>query len=140
MVIKKLLGHNFLLSLLIIYVIIITWASLARFMIPFEIDVKGSDKLAHFLAYFVFAIVWFLFLFFSEKRKENFKQSLIKSFLICFLFGGMMELLQMLLTSYRSAEWNDMLANTSGTIFAVVLLKVFENKLVIFNKKKNLVA
>ncbi len=138
MIIKKLLGHKTLLWLLILYLIVITWASLARFIIPFEVGVKGSDKIGHFIAYFIFTLIWFSFLFFSEKRKETFKQSLIKSSLICFFYGGLMEILQMLLTNYRSPEWNDMLANTSGIIFAVILLKVFENKLIIFNNKKSL--
>ncbi len=140
MIIKKLLGHKFLLVLVILYSILITWASLARFIIPFKVGVQGSDKIGHFVAYFIFTIILFSFLFFSEKRNENFKQSLIKSSLICFFYGGLMELLQMLLTNYRSPEWNDMLANTSGIIFAVILLKTFENKLIIFNKKKSLIT
>ncbi len=135
MIIKRLLAHKTLFALLLLYTILITWASLARFIIPFKIDLTGGDKIGHYLAYFIFTMVWFLFFFFSEKRNENFKQSLIKSSVICFFYGGLMELLQMLLTNYRSPEWYDMLANTSGIIFAVVLLKVFENKLIIFKKR-----
>ncbi len=135
MVIKRLLAHKTLFALLLLYTILITWASLARFIIPFKIDLTGGDKIGHYLAYFIFTMVWFLFFFFSEKRNENFKQSLVKSSVICFFYGGLMELLQMLLTNYRSPEWYDILANTSGIIFAVVLLKVFENKLIIFKKR-----
>jgi len=119
-----------------VYTLLITWASLARFIImPFKVNVEGGDKIGHFVAYFIFTILWFLFFFFSEVRKENFKQSLIKSAIICVFYGGLMELSQMFLTDYRSPEWNDMLANTSGVIIAVIFLKLFESKLVVFNKE-----
>ncbi len=140
MVIKRLLGHRPLLALLILYFILITWASLARFIISFKVGVQGSDKIGHFVAYFIFTMIWFLFFFFSEKRNENFRQSLVKSSLICFFYGGLMELLQMLLTNYRSPDWYDMIANTSGIIFAFILLKVFESELIMFKKKKRLVT
>ncbi|GAA4273956.1 VanZ family protein [Aquimarina gracilis] len=136
MVIKKLLGHKILLALLIVYIITITWASLAKFIVPLSINMQGGDKIGHFVAYFIFTLVLFSFLFFSERRNENFRQSLIRSSIICFFYGGLMELLQMLLTNYRSPEWNDMLANTSGIIFAAIILKLFENKLIVFNKEK----
>jgi len=135
MVIKRLLGHKFLLAVLLVYSTLITWASLARLIIPFKVGVQGSDKIGHFVAYLIFTIVWFAFLFFSKKRKETFKQSIVKSAIICFLYGGLMELLQTLLTNYRSSEWYDVLANTSGIVFAVVLLKIFENKLIRIKEK-----
>ncbi len=136
MVIRKLLGHNYLLLQVILYTGLITWASLAKFVNPIQVDVKDSDKIAHFGAYFVFAFIWFLFLFFSRKRSEGFNQSLIKSFLICFLYGLAMEIAQATLTDYRSFDWKDVLANTSGIIFVVILLKMFENKLIRFESSR----
>ncbi len=135
MVIKRLLGHKFLLAVLLAYSTLITWASLARLIIPFKVEVKGSDKIGHYIAYFIFTLIWFSFLFFSKRRNETFKQSMIRSAIICFLYGLLMELLQTLLTNYRSSEWYDVLANTSGIVFAVVLLKIFENKLIRIKEK-----
>lgn len=135
--IKKLLGHNHLFAQAILYTCVITWASLAKFILPVNIKVDGSDKIAHCIAYFVFAIVWFLFLFFSEKRKENFTQSMVKASIFGFFYGGLMEILQMVLTTYRSSDWYDVIANTSGIIFAVILLKVFENKIIKLSKRKS---
>ncbi len=81
-----------------------------------------SDKLAHFIAYFVLTTVWFSFLFFSERQNKNLKQSLWIASVMCVLYGILMEILQALLTTYRSSEWYDVIANTSGTIFAVLLI------------------
>ncbi|MBP2832510.1 VanZ family protein [Aquimarina sp. U1-2] len=135
MVIKKLLGHKVLLALLILYTIIITWASLARLIIPFKVGVQGSDKIGHCVAYFIFTLLWFLFFFFSEIKNKNFKQSLLSSSVICFFFGALMELLQMFLTNYRSPDWYDVIANTSGIVFVVMLLKGFERKLLVLKHK-----
>ncbi len=132
--IKRLLVHKVLFMLAILYSCIITYASLARFINPIEVNIEGSDKIAHFAAYFIFTIVWFLFFFFSEKMNKNLSQSLIYASVICFFYGILMEVLQNLLTNYRSAEGYDVLANTSGIIFAAILLKVFGNKLLRFKK------
>ncbi|GAA4276941.1 VanZ family protein [Aquimarina mytili] len=134
--IKKLLGHKYLFLLVILSTSIITWASLAKFVNPVGFNVKGSDKIAHCIAYFVFALVWFVFFFFSNNGKTSFIQSIVRTFIVCFFYGVLMESLQFLLTSYRSFEWFDVLANTSGIIFAVLFLKVLENKLVSFKKNQ----
>ncbi|WP_299219585.1 VanZ family protein [uncultured Aquimarina sp.] len=116
--------------LIFVYTSLIGWLSLAKVFIPVNISIEGSDKIGHLLAYFVFTIVWFLFFFYSEKLHKKFSQSLIWASILSFLFGILMELLQAVLTSYRSPEWNDVLANTSGIIFALIILKTLKNKLV----------
>ncbi len=137
--IKKLLGHKYFFVPVVLSTGVITWASLARFTSPIGFDVKGSDKIAHCIAYFIFTMVWFLFFFFRKKEKQNFVRGITKAMIICFLYGFLMESMQFLLTSYRSFEWYDVMANTSGIIFAVLFLKVLENKLVSFqgNEKKS---
>lgn len=132
MIIKNLLGHKFLLIFVIAYTSLITWASLSKLMFPVKIMVEGADKIGHFIAYFVFTIVWFLFFFYSEKFKNSISQSLVKASVFCFIYGLLMEVMQVTLTNYRYAEWFDILANTSGIIIAVLLLKLFGYKLVIF--------
>ncbi|WP_299243992.1 VanZ family protein [uncultured Aquimarina sp.] len=127
--------HKYLLSLVFVYTSLIGWLSLAKVFIPVNISVKGSDKIGHLLAYLVFTIVWFLFFFYSEKLHRKFSQSLIWASILSFLFGILMEFLQAVLTSYRSPEWNDVLANTSGIIFALIILKTLKNKLVNLREK-----
>lgn len=119
-----------MLTLALVYTGLIGWLSLAKVFIPVDFKVEGSDKIGHLLAYFVFAIVWFLFFFYSEKLHKKFAESWIWAAGLSFVFGVLMEIFQAVLTSYRSPEWNDILANTSGIVFAVFILKIFKNKLV----------
>lgn len=136
MIIKTLLERKFLAILALLYTGLITWASLARIIInPINFNIKGSDKIAHFLAYFIFTLVWFMFWFFSKKSTTKFSKHLVKASVICFCYGLLMEVLQGLLTTYRSSEWFDVLANTSGIIFAVIILKLIENKLIIIRER-----
>lgn len=132
MTIKYLLGHKFLFSLAVFYTTVITWLSLAKVFIPVNVKVEGSDKIGHLLAYFVFAIVWFLFFFFSKRQSRKFKTSYIWAASFGFLYGILMEILQATLTSYRSPDWKDVIANTSGIVLAVFLLTILKNKIVIY--------
>jgi VanZ family protein len=136
MSIKKLLGHNTLFALVIVLTSLITWASLAKFVFPVKFKVERSDKIGHFLAYFALTIVWTLFLFFSERLNKNLKQSLIITSVICILYGVLMEILQGVLTTYRSPDWWDVVANTSGTVFAIFVFAVFKNKILKFKQNK----
>ena len=129
MIIKPLLEHKYLLTLVIVYTGLISWLSLAKIIIPAEVNVEGSDKIGHLLAYFVFTIVWFLFFFYSKKQFRKFSQSWIWASLIGFLFGLLMEFLQSSMTNYRSSDWQDAIANTTGIVFAVLLLNLIKKKI-----------
>lgn len=123
--------HKYLLGIAIAYSALIACLSLFKIVFTSEyVPITGSDKIGHFLAYFVFTIVWFLFFFYSEKQHKEFTTALLWAAILSFLFGILMEILQATLTSYRSPEWYDVLANTSGTILAVFFLKIFKNTLV----------
>ncbi|WP_082422498.1 VanZ family protein [Aquimarina longa] len=138
--IKNLLGHKFLLCLLIVLISVITWASLARFINPIGIKVKGSDKIGHFTAYFVLSTVFFLFLFFSEKLNKSLKTSIYIAFVVCVLYGILMEVLQYSLTTYRSSEWYDVIANTSGTVFALFIIILLKNKLIKIKQNNQIIS
>lgn len=136
MIIKHLLGHKFLLITTVVSTFLITWVSLAKFVSPFQFEVKNSDKLGHFIAYFVLTSVWIFFFFFSEKLNKNGKQSLGIASTVCILYGVLMEVLQALLTTYRNSDWYDIVANTSGTIFAALIFILFKSKLIKFKQNK----
>ncbi|WP_164914138.1 VanZ family protein [Aquimarina sediminis] len=103
---------------------------MARFVYPVKIQVEGSDKYAHFIAYFTVTVAWTLYLFFSEKLNKGLRQSLIISSVASVLYGILMEVLQSLLTTYRSSDWYDVVANTCGTIFAVFIFVVLKRQVI----------
>ncbi len=129
MIIKKLLGHRPLFFLVVISTGAIAWASLAKLVVPTGIKIHGSDKLAHCIVYFVLTLVWFCFFFFSEKLNKNLKQSLAIASVVAILYGILMEVLQAMLTTYRSSDWYDIAANTTGTIFAIMIVMLIKRKI-----------
>ena len=80
----------------------------------------GFDKVVHFCFYLGFSVL--LAQAFIEGFKEVNKVTLRFWVIVYSLFyGGMIEFAQMLLTTYRQADWNDFYANALGVAVGVVL-------------------
>lgn len=90
-----------------------------------------GDKAMHAGAYFVLTSLW-ISGWMKNTEKSNF---LVKNLIICFLcviFGIFIEVLQDKMTTYRSFDYYDMLANSLGVIIAGILfwyIKLSFNKL-----------
>lgn len=100
-------------------------------LIPFQ-SVPGRslfnfphmDKIVHFVLYGMFSFV----ILFESLWKQTFtKKTYFYAVLVCLIFGGIIEFLQ-ILEPDRSGEWYDLLANFLGSVAAIlpfVLLKDF---------------
>ncbi|MCT4589260.1 MAG: VanZ family protein [Carboxylicivirga sp.] len=102
--------------------------------------IPHMDKIVHFLMYFGLAFV-FMFEYYIHHHKTI--RNITKILILPLMYGGLMELLQLTLTSYRCGNWWDMLANTSGILaafFAVLILRnnIFVKKLMLFPLKQPL--
>lgn len=100
----------------LIWAIIIAIASLAHISTPDVLKDKlipHSDKIVHIGIYAIFS---FLLLWDNKKNKSNNLRLLLS-----FLYGVLMEILQYLLTDYRSMEFNDVIANTIGVLTGLIL-------------------
>lgn len=93
-----------------VLVVMVTFLSLAP---PGEGSARLPDKLVHFATYFVLAF-WFVSL--TPRRWHV-------AFAGVILLGGVIELLQGL-TPQRFPEWLDFLANTSGAILALLVVRL----------------
>jgi len=91
-------------------------------------SISVSDKTYHLIAYFLLMLSW-LYAFF---KKEKFQEHVKYIILGCFIFGIIIEILQGIITSYRTASYLDILANTIGVLLAVVIFHVFEKKISVF--------
>lgn len=80
------------------------------------VEIPYKDKVLHFVFYFVFTGSWYMH--FREKYGHNMKVKLFV-FLFAILYGGFIELCQLLFTNGRSADILDALANTLGSATAV---------------------
>lgn len=129
--IKKLLDHKGLwLALGVLYVGIITALSLARLILnPLLHEIPNSDKVGHAIAYFCFVLVWFIYFYFAKDKTWTFTKSCAVAFAFAFGYGILMELAQGSLTTYRSPDFMDIIANTSGAILAVAVVLASKEKL-----------
>ena len=112
-----------------VYTIIIVVASLAKVVLPVFSGKVESDKIAHIMAYFVFAFIWALFFFvksdFTKEFKKLVKTALFKSSIFSICFGLIMEIAQFVFTSYRQFDVKDMLANSFGVLVAMLIMYSF---------------
>lgn len=113
--IKNLLQDNAYLIAVSI-TIFITYLSLDSFS-EINITIDNSDKFFHSLAYFVLTMSWF---YAVEKSHSILRYKIVVAFFV-FFFGILIEVLQSSLTTYRTADYYDILANSFGILIAMVL-------------------
>jgi len=103
----------------IILFLVITYLSL---MTPPKIGIqlfRNWDKVVHFCMYGgLSGVFWIEFLMKHRNKKANYMYAVIGAIVYPILLGGLLELCQMYFTKYRSGDWMDFLANTSGVIVA----------------------
>ncbi|WP_243766012.1 VanZ family protein [Polaribacter cellanae] len=91
-------------------------------MPKYSVSISHIDKWQHGFAYFILSTCW-LFSFFRKPQKKY-----IIVFL-CILFGIIIEVLQYKLTSYRTGDYLDVLANTTGVLTGLVVFnQVYKKK------------
>lgn len=87
-----------------------------------------DDKLYHAIAYIIMGFVWGVYLLHQSKRNY-----ILISFLIGALFGIIIELLQVTLTSYRSFDFFDIIANILGLCLGLILVSILKNSIINLN-------
>lgn len=120
--IKGLLKDNLI---LIAMLITISIAILSLIRIGKQpIQINNLDKYEHAFAYFVLSFIWLLA--FSKTKVNDF-------FVVfcCFFFGIIIETLQVTITTYRSGDVLDIVANTTGILIAYIIYFLFFKKSVV---------
>jgi len=93
----------------------------------FKVSVGGfdpTDKMLHAGAYLFLTILWAVYFIIKRKDLERYRIDLYRVAIACFLFGMLIEVLQGTLTSYRTPDWWDVLANSTGVLLAVIFFLV----------------
>ena len=109
------------------YIILLTYGSLFNTTDLVEINFKFHDKLIHFAAYALLClVVYVIFKIYAVKS------SLRTAVLFSTIYGTVIEVLQMTLTSYRAFDFYDIAANTAG-IF-IMACAIHSKKAFIINK------
>jgi len=117
--IKKLLERN---ALIIAIVATVFLAILSLSAVPklnLGLGIKAGDKYLHFIAYFGLSLMWYFAL------KDRINEKIFKIFvpLGLIFYGIILEGLQSGLTTYRTGDIYDAMANTAGVIVALILFR-----------------
>lgn len=118
------MGHNFNLIVAIFLTSAIFVGSLFSGDTSSLKDVRVSDKVIHFIAYFLLALSWLLVF---KKNKQVLKTSLFVAVSII-IYGIVIEALQNILTEVRTAEVADILSNSAGVVVATLLFNYLLKK------------
>ncbi len=89
--------------------------------------VPHQDKIFHFVLFFIFT--FFLLKDYSSSKavfQKKWRTSILIG--ISILYGGIIELIQGYILTYRTADWLDFLANSIGTISAFFLFKLWKQR------------
>ncbi|RTY90025.1 VanZ family protein [Flavobacterium sp. GT3R68] len=90
-----------------------------------KVSLQSADKYVHFTFHFVFTWLWFLY-FESRKNELGNSKTIFLVFLLSFLYGISVEIMQGLFTLTRKADLFDVLANTVGALTAAASILVFQ--------------
>jgi len=117
--IKKLLERN---ALIIAIVATVFLAILSLSAVPklnLGLGIKAGDKYLHFIAYFGLSLMWYFAI------KDRINEKIFKIFvpLGLIFYGIILEGLQSGITTYRTGDIYDAIANTAGVIVALILFR-----------------
>lgn len=113
------------LPLLVVYTLTLTCASLLSMSGMPSLGIEFEDKIFHLLAYFLFTLL--MFNYFS---KIKIKHALLISVVIAIAYGIIIEILQYTLTTWRTFDVYDALANSLGAIIASIILSIMNKGIV----------
>ena len=128
--IKNCLLSNVLLIALTITLSIVFLSLFNTNRLP-QTSIKVSDKLLHALAYLVLFWGWM-----AVFRKSKTLKTAFSLFLVLLFFGIIIELLQGNLTAYRTADWKDVVANTTGLVLGFISFRPIHSLLKSKNKTR----
>lgn len=112
-------------SVYIALIITFTIAVLSLIKLNPDIVPVSSDKMGHAIAYFFLMLSWL----YAFIKKQEFNRFAFYSIIGCFIYGIIIEVLQAMITSYRTASYLDILANSTGILVAVLIFHLFEKKI-----------
>jgi len=121
------LKNNLIHSATVIYTTSIGILSLAHLTELPKLNTGFDDKIAHFILYAGLCLFWFMSLHVLKA-----KSSLLIASLLSIVFGGVIEILQGVLSIYRTTEIFDFVANCLGIL--TMALIIYTKKEVIIKK------
>ncbi|MFT4781000.1 MAG: VanZ family protein [Psychroserpens sp.] len=124
MITKLLLAlKKWALPILVLYALALTIGSLAQIGDIPSLGSSFDDKIYHVIAYFFFTV-----LVYNSCKRRTVVYAILISAICVILYGIVIEVLQQVLTSYRTLDIYDVMANALGVAFAALIIGL-KNKL-----------
>lgn len=92
-----------------------------------DLQFSSGDKLVHLFFYFTLTVFTYLYLR-LERQKYNRRKALIVASLFSLIYGMIIEVLQGILPFKRSADWLDIVANSTGIVLAILIIVMIIDK------------
>ncbi len=108
--------------LIVYWILLVTVTSTPKYFVPKIFELQ--DKIEHFLAYTILAILMNLTLHFQKKYLQLVVKSSLITFLIITIYAGIDEIHQIFIPG-RYADIFDWLADTIGGLFGVYYTQIF---------------
>lgn len=108
----------------LLYLVALTYGSLSNVSGIPEIGFSFDDKIYHFLAYAILTVLLYNYL-----RTTHINHKIWVASGIAFIYGIIIEALQATVTSFRTPDYFDVIANTIGIVFVTLILFKFKDKL-----------
>ena len=115
---------KYALILTLVYSILLAIVSFIHLSGLPEINYSNTDKIFHFIAYS--ALMWLWFHVFYLKFSFTRTRAIVISAIISVIFGIIIEILQGVITNTRVTDNNDILANTLGVCFTILILLILK--------------
>lgn len=113
------LKNRLIYTITIVYTLAIIALSFMNLQEMPELHTGFDDKIFHCIAYAIFCLLWYLMF-----EALQMKSSLMLSIALSIVFGGLIEILQSKLSTYRSTEFFDLLANTLGVVLMALVIRL----------------
>ena len=94
-----------------------------------KVAIPFGDKLFHFSTYVILTALWYSTFFYKFQKSK--KKALWYAIIFCVIFGIIIEVLQGMVTTYRSSDINDVFANTTGVLLVAVVIGLKNKKHII---------
>jgi len=119
---------NVVLGMSLIWTSLIIYLSLANIGKIKLIELEASDKLYHTACYFILGLLWLSFFFIKHGSLDTTKKLIIAISIV--LFGIIIEVLQYVLTAYRTFDLWDAVANVVGVLVAILFFKLMVKRII----------
>lgn len=114
----------------LLYTITLAIGSLIKLNDLPNLGISYVDKICHFIAYSILTLLWYKTYLYTIKLTKN--KAVIYTIITCVVFGIIIEVLQETLTTTRTLDGYDIVANVIGVLLAVITIR-FQNLLQVKN-------